>query len=96
MAVKAGEVIGLLGDTGVKESTAHLHFTVSVRPAREGPEQYVDPEPLVALWPLRIPVGETAGILTAQAAPGVPLGAAAKHRKHHTVAAAPVEASATE
>jgi murein DD-endopeptidase MepM/ murein hydrolase activator NlpD len=94
--VKVGEVIGLLGDTGVKHSAQHLHFTMSVRPSEEIAERYIDPEPLIALWPLRIPVGETAGMLTAQAAPGVPLGAAAKHRKHHTVAAAPSQAAPTE
>ena len=30
--VKSGDVIGLLGDTGVKESAPHLHFAISVRP----------------------------------------------------------------
>jgi murein DD-endopeptidase MepM/ murein hydrolase activator NlpD len=75
--VKAGDVIGLLGDTGVKESTAHLHFTVSVRPAPSWPEQYVDPEPLIALWPLRIPNADSAVALVESAGlPGVPLGGA--------------------
>ncbi|MGZ3428738.1 MAG: M23 family metallopeptidase [Polyangia bacterium] len=75
--VKAGDVIGLLGDTGVKESTAHLHFTVSVRPANDWPEQYVDPEPLVALWPLRIPLeGSPVGLVSTAGRPGVPLGGA--------------------
>jgi hypothetical protein len=72
--VKMGEVIGLLGDTGVKHSTAHLHFAMSVKPAKELPEQYIDPEPLIALWPLRVPVLGGA-MLSADAAPGVPLGA---------------------
>jgi murein DD-endopeptidase MepM/ murein hydrolase activator NlpD len=77
VAVKAGELIGLLGDTGVKESTAHLHFTVSVRPAPELPEVYVDPEPLVALWPLRIPIQRsTVSVVSAAGKPGVPLGGA--------------------
>lgn len=75
--VKAGDVIGLLGDTGVKESTAHLHFTVSVRPADDWPEQYVDPEPLIALWPLRIPIaGSPVAILSTGGRPGVPIGGA--------------------
>ena len=52
MKVKAGETIGLLGDTGVRESGPHLHFTVSVK-ADGKEERYVDPEPLVALWPVR-------------------------------------------
>ncbi|HZS38374.1 MAG TPA: M23 family metallopeptidase [Polyangia bacterium] len=98
--VRVGEVIGLLGDTGVKHSAPHLHFTISVKPSAEYAEKYIDPEPLIALWPLRIPVGESAGMLTAQAAPGVPHGAAAKHHhpSHRTAAALepPPEAAATE
>ena len=97
--VKVGEVIGLLGDTGVKHSAPHLHFTISVKPSDESTERYIDPEPLIALWPLRIPVDESA-MLTAQAEPGVPHGAAARHKKRRAIAAAPaapaVEAAATE
>ncbi|HEX8953347.1 MAG TPA: M23 family metallopeptidase [Polyangia bacterium] len=75
--VNAGDVIGLLGDSGVKESTAHLHFTVSVRPASDWAEQYVDPEPLVALWPLRIPLaGSPVALVSTEGKPGVPLGGA--------------------
>jgi murein DD-endopeptidase MepM/ murein hydrolase activator NlpD len=75
--VKAGDVIGLLGDTGVKESAAHLHFTVSVRPATNWPEQYVDPEPLIALWPLRIPLaGSPVALVSIGGTPGIPLGGA--------------------
>ena len=51
--VKAGEAIGTVGDTGVKESGPHLHFAVSVRPqGPDGPELYINPEPLLMLWPL--------------------------------------------
>ncbi|MCU1281835.1 MAG: Peptidase [bacterium] len=75
--VKMGDVVGLLGDTGVKHSTAHLHFTVSVKPSALLPERYIDPEPLVALWPLRMSLNGGA-MVTAQAAPGVPLGAAGR------------------
>jgi murein DD-endopeptidase MepM/ murein hydrolase activator NlpD len=76
LPVKIGEVIGLLGDSGVKHSTAHLHFTISVKPSKELPEHYIDPEPLIALWPLRLPVqGDTnAMAVNAQAAPGVTRG----------------------
>lgn len=75
--VKAGDVIGLVGDTGVKESTAHLHFTVSVRPVHDGPEWYIDPEPLIALWPLRIPLeGSPVTLVSTGGQPGVPLGGA--------------------
>jgi hypothetical protein len=78
--VRVGEVIGLLGDTGVKHSDAHLHFTISVRPGPTVPEKYIDPEPLIALWPLRIAIEDSAGMITSQAAPGVPRGAN-HHRK---------------
>jgi murein DD-endopeptidase MepM/ murein hydrolase activator NlpD len=75
--VSAGDVIGLLGDTGVKESTAHLHFTVSVRPAADWPERYIDPEPLIALWPLRIPLESSPIVLISTGGPpGLPLGGA--------------------
>jgi murein DD-endopeptidase MepM/ murein hydrolase activator NlpD len=75
--VKSGDVIGLLGDTGVKESAPHLHFAISVRPWKDGPERYLDPEPLIALWPVRVPVdGSEAGLVTTLARPGLPLGSA--------------------
>lgn len=79
--VKMGEVIGLLGDTGVKHSSAHLHFTMSVKPSALVPEQYIDPEPLIALWPLRVPV-QGGAMVSAEAAPGVPLGAGGRARAH--------------
>jgi murein DD-endopeptidase MepM/ murein hydrolase activator NlpD len=75
--VKSGDVIGLLGDTGVKESAPHLHFAISVRPWKDGPERYMDPEPLIALWPVRIPIeGSETGLVTTLARPGLPLGSA--------------------
>jgi murein DD-endopeptidase MepM/ murein hydrolase activator NlpD len=75
--VKGGEVIGLLGDTGVKDSQPHLHFSVSIRLSETRPEKFIDPEPLIALWPLRIPVeGSEMGLVTITAQPGVPLGSA--------------------
>lgn len=70
--VRAGEVIGLVGDTGVKSSGPHLHFTLSIKPGPEEPERYIDPEPLIALWPLR---GE-GGTLSVGDAPGAVRGAA--------------------
>ena len=51
--IKAGEVIGTVGDTGVKLSGPHLHFAVSVRPTPDASELYIDPEPMLHLWPLR-------------------------------------------
>jgi murein DD-endopeptidase MepM/ murein hydrolase activator NlpD len=79
--VKVGDVIGLLGDTGVKHSSQHLHFTLSVRPATGSTETYMDPEPLIALWPLRIAVDENNETVTTRVAPGVPRGAATKKKK---------------
>lgn len=82
VAVRGGQVIGLLGDSGVKESQPHLHFAVSVRPSPDGHEKYIDPEPLIALWPLRVPVdGSEVGLVTITAPPGVPLGSAARHSR---------------
>jgi murein DD-endopeptidase MepM/ murein hydrolase activator NlpD len=75
--VKSGDVIGLLGDTGVKESAPHLHFAISVRPAKDWPERYIDPEPLIALWPVRVPIdGSEAGLVSTVARPGLPIGSA--------------------
>ena len=81
--VKVGDVVGLLGDSGVKHSAAHLHFTLSVRPSAQAVEKFMDPEPLIALWPLRIPVGEASDAVTVSThiAPGVPHGAARKRHK---------------
>jgi murein DD-endopeptidase MepM/ murein hydrolase activator NlpD len=104
VAVKGGEVIGLLGDSGVKESEPHLHFTISIRPAKTWPEKYIDPEPLIALWPLRVPLhGTEAGLVTTVGPPGVPLGSAplaaarrrmlAKRRRGHAEPAAEHEQS---
>jgi murein DD-endopeptidase MepM/ murein hydrolase activator NlpD len=50
--VRAGEVIGTLGDTGVHHSSPHLHFTVATRANENSPDVYVDPEPLLTLWPM--------------------------------------------
>jgi murein DD-endopeptidase MepM/ murein hydrolase activator NlpD len=96
--VKAGDLIGLLGDTGVKESTAHLHFTVSVRPAADWAEQYIDPEPLIALWPLRIPMEDAVAVVNTAGKPGVPLGGAPVGATRRTLAkrAAPSKATASD
>jgi murein DD-endopeptidase MepM/ murein hydrolase activator NlpD len=82
--VKAGDTIGLLGDSGVHESGPHLHFTVSVSNGRRD-ERYVDPEPLIALWPLSVLGGdgdETS--LTAEAPVGFVHGISSKaHRRRN-------------
>jgi murein DD-endopeptidase MepM/ murein hydrolase activator NlpD len=75
--VKGGDVVGLVGDTGVKESPPHLHFSISVKPSQSKFEKYVDPEPLITLWPLRVPIaGSEAGLVTTVSEPGMPIGSA--------------------
>jgi murein DD-endopeptidase MepM/ murein hydrolase activator NlpD len=51
--VKAGEPIGTVGATGVRSSGPHLHFAVSVRNGPDASELFIDPEPLLRLWPTR-------------------------------------------
>jgi murein DD-endopeptidase MepM/ murein hydrolase activator NlpD len=71
VAVKAGDVIGLLGDTGLGGARRHLGFALSIRPSKELPEVYWDPTPWMARWPLRVPPhGTVAGL-----APSEPGGA---------------------
>jgi murein DD-endopeptidase MepM/ murein hydrolase activator NlpD len=53
--VKAGEVIGLVGDTGNEHPGHYIHFALSVRPTADLPEVYWDPRPLMAGWPLHQP-----------------------------------------
>jgi len=68
--IAAGEVIGLVGDTGVggegPGARPHLHFAFSIRPSSELPETYWDPTPLMSHWPLRVPPhGTVAGLVAA-------------------------------
>ncbi len=72
--VTAGRVIGLVGDTGVKRSAPHLHFAMTVKRRDRERERYIDPEPLLAIWPLwlREP-GAPFGRLTTDAPPGLPV-----------------------
>lgn len=61
--VRAGDVVGLLGDTGTT-ARRHLHFTLSVRPSLGFPEVYWDPEPWMEHWPVRVPRnGTVAGLI---------------------------------
>jgi hypothetical protein len=92
VVIKAGEVVGILGDTGVKDSGPHLHFTVSVRPNKQAPERYIDPEPLIAIWPLHITDVAGTSTLRATLPPGVPRGAArGNKRPERSPAADPAE-----
>lgn len=65
--VTAGELIGLLGDTGLAGERRHLHFALSVRPSADWPEVYWDPTPLMSDWPLRVPPRGTVAGLTPSA-----------------------------
>jgi murein DD-endopeptidase MepM/ murein hydrolase activator NlpD len=70
--IAAGDVIGLLGDTGVKQSGPHLHFSLSVKTSKTT-ERYIDPEPLIALWPLWVLDAEGSGRPSSAIEPGVPV-----------------------
>ena len=81
--ISAGEVIGLLGDTGTggerSGARPHLHFALSIRPSAEWPETFWDPTSLMATWPLRVPPhGSVAGLIAATNALEIPR----RHRGH--------------
>jgi murein DD-endopeptidase MepM/ murein hydrolase activator NlpD len=85
--VRAGELIGLVGESGVENSGPHLHFGVAVRPDGDPlREVYVDPEPLVALWPLKVPL---VGQVQVSVKPGVPQGATGTRRARRAKAKRP-------
>jgi hypothetical protein len=84
----------------VKASQPHLHFAVSIKPAENRPEKYIDPEPLIALWPMRVPMnGTELGLVTLTAQPGVPLGSmprlSARARRAATLSVAGAEQAPT-
>jgi murein DD-endopeptidase MepM/ murein hydrolase activator NlpD len=70
--VTVGQVIGLLGDTGVQRSGPHLHFAMTVKPPEGARERYLDPESLIAIWPLWI-VEDGKGRLSTAEPPGIPV-----------------------
>jgi hypothetical protein len=72
VVVRRGEIIGLLGDSGVVRSGPHLHFAMSVRSSSTLPERYIDPEPLIALWPLPLGVAVAPDGIDLAAAPALP------------------------
>src|SRR5207245_11250751 len=80
--VNAGDVIGLVGDTGLSDARAHLHFALSVRPSSGSPETYWDPEPLMAQWPLRTPErGSVAGLVSPEAPAELVAGTLSAYRQ---------------
>ncbi|HZS39890.1 MAG TPA: M23 family metallopeptidase [Polyangia bacterium] len=52
--VKAGQLIGRLGASGILNAGAHLHFSISLRDGGRagGSERYIDPEPMLRTWAL--------------------------------------------
>ena len=54
--VRAGDVLGTIGDSGINHSGPHLHFQIGVRARPDELETFIDPEPLLHLWPLRPPL----------------------------------------
>jgi murein DD-endopeptidase MepM/ murein hydrolase activator NlpD len=81
LKVSAGTMIGLLGDTGVKHSGPHLHFSLSVKTSKHQRERYLDPEPLIAIWPLWIPNENGGGTVSTAEEPGLPMRAAGGGRR---------------
>ena len=80
--IDMGEVVGLVGATGVDHSGPHLHFTISVKPAERLERKFVDPEPLIALWPLKKPIGcGTGSTVSTTEPPGFVRGAANRRRR---------------
>jgi murein DD-endopeptidase MepM/ murein hydrolase activator NlpD len=85
VTVRAGDVIGYVGLTGVKHSEPHLHFTIEVQDPSGMDGRYLDPEPLVALWPLRISPKGSELRVSATSAPGLARGfLRRRHRPHHS------------
>jgi murein DD-endopeptidase MepM/ murein hydrolase activator NlpD len=85
--IAVGQVIGLLGDTGIKRSAPHLHFAMTVKPPAGARERYLDPEPLIAIWPLWI-VEDGKGHASTAEPPGMPVRIPPRKRR-----AAPVPRS---
>jgi hypothetical protein len=78
--IAVGQVVGLLGDTGIKRSAPHLHFAMTVKPPAGARERYLDPEPLIAIWPLWI-VEDGKGHASTAEPPGMPVRVPARKRR---------------
>ncbi len=51
--VKAGEPIGTVAHSGSPSTRPHLRFAMSVSHDGDGAVLFIDPQPLLALWPMR-------------------------------------------
>jgi murein DD-endopeptidase MepM/ murein hydrolase activator NlpD len=86
--VKVGDVVGFVGLTGVKHSEPHLHFTIEVQNPMGQEARYLDPEPLIALWPLRVSSKGDDRLHVSTAPPGLARGFLRKRKHHHAAVAA--------
>ena len=85
--VKAGEVVGRIGLSGVKRSEPHLHFTIAVQDPLHEDGRYLDPEPLVALWPVGVLTSpDEPARVTTSAPPGLARGFIRRRHHHARVA----------
>jgi hypothetical protein len=76
--VRAGEVVGLVGETGTEHPGRYIHLALSIRPSTDFAEVYWDPAPLMTDWPLHLPPhGTVAGFLP----PPVDLNPSPSHRR---------------
>jgi murein DD-endopeptidase MepM/ murein hydrolase activator NlpD len=80
--VKAGDVIGFVGLSGVRHSEPHLHFTIAVQDPSGADGRYLDPEPLIALWPVRASSPDER-LRVAAAPAGLARGFLRRRHRHH-------------
>jgi hypothetical protein len=82
VAVKAGDLVGWVGRSGVKHSGPHLHFTIAVQDASGQNARYIDPEPLIALWPLKDAGPDGKPQVDANVPAGLARGFVRRHFRH--------------
>jgi hypothetical protein len=81
--VSAGDVIGLLGDTGLDGARRHLGFALSVRPSSDLPEVYWDATPWLGRAALRLPPhGTVAGFAPSATRTATPNSSFLSVRQH--------------
>jgi murein DD-endopeptidase MepM/ murein hydrolase activator NlpD len=96
MPIKAGDIVGWVGLSGVKRSGPHLHFTISIGDGAANKDRYVDPEPLIALWPLKLPAtapADASARLSAEIPAGLARGFTHRRFRHGRVRRGPASAS---
>jgi murein DD-endopeptidase MepM/ murein hydrolase activator NlpD len=82
--VSAGQVIGC-SEHGRQAIGTAPHFSLSVKSSKTTHERYLDPEPLIAIWPLWIPGDpERRGRLSITTEPGMPVRNHSKTKRKST------------